>query len=301
MKPAAFDYRRPTTVAAALADLGSVPGARVLAGGQSLVPLLNLRLEQPPLLVDINRIPGLDEIEVRDERLHVGATARQGTVLTSSLAATAAPLLPAALAWVAHPQVRSRGTVVGSLCHHDPAAELPAVAVALDAEFVVVTADGTTRRIPASDFFGAPFETTIPAGALVTAVTFPVAAPGTRAGFAEIARKAKDIPILAVGAQVTVTDDRVSAARIAVSGLSARPQRMTASEDALLGTVPTDTTLAVAARAAVAEVDTALPARASADYRRRVLPTVVRRALATALALPRTPPASTAVDPEVAA
>jgi carbon-monoxide dehydrogenase medium subunit len=139
-------------------------------------------------------------------------------------------------------------------------------------------------HIAAADFFGAPFETAVPAGGLVTAVTFPVAAPGTRAGFAEIGRKSKDIALVGAGAQVTVTDGVVTAARVAVTGLAARPQRMAATEAALVGTAPDPGAVAAAARAADGEIDPALTTRASAAYRRRVLPVVVHRALSAALA-----------------
>ncbi|GAA1378729.1 xanthine dehydrogenase family protein subunit M [Pseudonocardia kongjuensis] len=278
MKPPHFEYRRPSTVPEALADLAA-PGARVLAGGQSLLPLLNQRLVDVGRLVDVNRIAGLDRLTVDDDRLHVGATVRQATALRSPVVAAAAPLLVAALARTGHPQVRSRGTVLGSLCHHDPAAELPAVALALDAGIVV--ADGPT--VPAAEFFGAAFETAVPAGGLAVAVTFPVAPPGTRAGFAEIGRKAKDLPLVAVGAQITVADGRIVAARVAATGLAAHPQRMTATEQALLGNPADGPAIAAAARAATGEIDPDLTLRASAGYRRRVLPAVVRRALDDAL------------------
>ncbi|CCH89498.1 protein of unknown function [Modestobacter italicus] len=156
MKPAPFEYRRPATVAGALADLAAAEGARVLAGGQSLVPLLNLRLATPPVVVDINRVEGLDAVVEREGRVHIGATARQSAVLASELVRSRLPLVAAALARVAHPQVRARGTVVGNLCHHDPASEMPAVAVALDAEFTVVAPDGSAATSPPPTSSSAP-------------------------------------------------------------------------------------------------------------------------------------------------
>lgn len=288
MKPAPFDYRRPATVPEALADLAVAEGARVLAGGQSLVPLLSLRLTSPPVVVDINRIKGLDRLIERDGRVHIGATVRQATVLASELVSTTLPLVAAAQARIAHPQVRARGTVVGNLCHHDPASEMPAVAVALDAEFTVVAPDGGSATVPGAEFFRDAFEVAVPAGGLVTEVSFPVAAPGTGAGFYEVARKATDFPLIAVAAQLTVTDSAVTDARVAVVGVGHRPVRIAAVEAALTSRPVVADTLADAARLADVPVLPEINRRSSAGYRSRVLPVVVRRALhaaATALGI----------------
>jgi aerobic carbon-monoxide dehydrogenase medium subunit len=284
MKPATFEYRRPATVADALADLALDDGARVLAGGQSLVPLLNLRLATPPVVVDINRVEGLDEIAARDGRLHVGATARQAAVLASELVRTAAPLVAVALARVAHPQVRARGTVVGNLCHHDPASEMPAVALALDAVFTVVAPDGGSAEVPAAEFFLDSFAVAVPPGGLVTGVSFPVAPPGTGAGFYEISRKAKDFALIAAAAQLTVVGGTVTDARVAVTGLGHRPVRMTAVEAALTGGAPTADAIRDAARCAAGEVLAEVNTRSPAAYRSRVLPVVVARACKSAAA-----------------
>jgi carbon-monoxide dehydrogenase medium subunit len=284
MKPAAFEYRRPSTVADALDDLARAEGARILAGGQSLVPLLNLRLATPPVLVDINRIEGLDEIAERDGRVHIGATARQAIVLASDLVRGKVPLVAVALARVAHPQVRARGTVVGNLCHHDPASEMPAVAVALDAEFAVVAPDGSHSSVPAADFFLDSFAVAVPPGGLVTGVSFPVAPPGTAAGFYEISRKAKDFALIAVAAQLTAAGGTVTEARVAVTGLGHRPLRMTAVESALVGGPPTVDAIRDAARRADGEALAEVNTRSPAAYRSRVLPVVVCRALKSAAA-----------------
>ena len=225
MKPAPFEYRRPATVAGALADLATAEGARVLAGGQSLVPLLNLRLASPPVVVDINRVEGLDAVVERDGRVHIGATARQSAVLSSEL-------------------VRNR---------------LPLVA--------------------AADFFLGSFAVAVPAGGLVTGVAFPVAAPGTGAGFYEVTRKAKDFALIAAAAQLTVSGGAVTDARVAVTGLTHRPVRMTAVESALVGDPPTAEAIRDAARLAGGEVLAEVNTRSPAAYRRRVLPVVVARAL----------------------
>jgi len=284
MKPATFEYRRPATVAEALADLALAEGARVLAGGQSLVPLLNLRLATPPVVVDINRVAGLDAISLADGRVHVGATVRMATVLTSAVVAEHAPLVPVALARVAHPQVRARGTVVGNLCHHDPASEMPAVALALDAEFTVVVPDGTATTVAAADFFLESFAVAVPPGGLVTGVSFRAAPPGTGAGFYEVARKAKDFALLAAAASLTVTGGTITDARVAVTGLSHRPVRMTAVETALTGGAAGPEQVRDAARLADAEVLAEVNTRSPAAYRSRVLPVVVSRALKAALA-----------------
>ncbi|WP_369140939.1 FAD binding domain-containing protein [Modestobacter versicolor] len=278
MKPAVFEYRRPATVADALADLARADGARVLAGGQSLVPLLNLRLATPPVVVDINRVEGLDEIVERDGRVHLGATVRQAAALTSDLVRTALPLVVLALTRVAHPQVRARGTVVGNLCHHDPASEMPAVAVALDAEFTVAAPDGSLSIVPAADFFLESFAVAVPPGGLVTGVSFPVAAAGTGAGFYEITRKAKDFALIAAAVQLTVTGGAVTTARVAVSGLTHQPVRMAAVEAALTGGPATPDAVRDAARLARADVLAEVNTRSPADYRSRVLPVVVARA-----------------------
>ncbi|MGY1840267.1 MULTISPECIES: FAD binding domain-containing protein [unclassified Modestobacter] len=284
MKPAAFDYRRPATVADALADLARAEGARVLAGGQSLVPLLNLRLATPPVVVDINRIEGLDHLTVGDGRVHLGATVRMATALSSDLVREHAPLVTAALARVAHPQVRARGTVVGNLCHHDPASEMPAVALALDAEFTVVSPDGSAATVPAADFFLDSFAAAVPPGGLVTEVSFRAAPPGTGAGFYEVTRKAKDFALIAAAAQLTVEGGSVTDARVAVTGLDHRPVRMTATEAALTGVAPTAEAVQDAARLADGEALAEVNTRSPAGYRTRVLPVVVARAVQAALA-----------------
>lgn len=281
MKPPPFRYVRPSTVAEAVAALAE-GGARVLAGGQSLVPLMNLRLTSPETLVDINRVAGLDLIAERDGYVVVGATARQADALGSALVRDRAPLVAAALRQVSHVQVRSRGTVVGNLVHHDPASELPAVALALDAEFTLVGPHGE-RRVRAAEFFLGEFATATAATELVTEVRFPCAPPGTGAAFHEITRKARDWPLLGAAAQLTVRDGEVVDARVAVSGMSGVPVRQHDVEAALAGRPAATSAMPAAAARAHADVTAHVNARSGADYRRRVLPVVVRRALVSAL------------------
>jgi carbon-monoxide dehydrogenase medium subunit len=280
MKPSAFSYVRPGTVAEAVAYLAA-GNARVLAGGQSLVPLMSLRLAAPETIVDINRVDGLNQITERDGHIVIGATVRQATALADDLVRAKAPLVAAALAKVAHVQVRTRGTVVGNLTHHDPASELPAVAVALDAEFTLVR-EGATRRVPAAEFFVDRFTTAADLPDLVTEVAFPAAPSGTAAAFHEITRKAKDWPLIGAGAQLTVYEGEIVDARVAVCGVRGTPVRQHAVESALIGRPPETSTLDAAAAKAQADVVAEINARSGAEYRKRVLPVVVRRALAEA-------------------
>jgi carbon-monoxide dehydrogenase medium subunit len=280
MKPFPFRYVRPSTVVEAVVAL-AVGDAVVLAGGQSLVPLMNLRLTRPRTVVDINRVVGLDLIIERDGQVVVGATARQADVLASGLVRAKAPLVAAALAHVSHVQVRTRGTVVGNLVHHDPASELPAVALALDAEFTLAARHGQ-RRVSAAEFFVGEFATATAADELVVEVCFPSAPPGAGAAFHEITRKARDWPLLGAAAQLSMRDGEITEARVAVCGVAATPVRQDRVEAALVGQPAAPSVMLAASAAAHADVAAHINARSSADYRRRVLPVVVRRALVSA-------------------
>jgi carbon-monoxide dehydrogenase medium subunit len=281
MKPSPFRYVRPSTVAEAVAAL-AVGDAAVLAGGQSLVPLMSLRLARPRTVVDINRVAGLGLITERDGQVVVGATARQADVLGSGLVRAKAPLVAAALKHVSHVQVRTRGTVVGNLVHHDPASELPAVALALDARFTLAARHGQ-RQVSAAEFFVGEFATAAAADELVTEVSFPAAPPDTGAAFHEITRKGRDWPLLGAAAQLTVRDGKIAEARVAVCGVAATPVRQREVEAALVGQPAAGSVLPAASAAVHADVVAHINARSSADYRRRVLPVVVRRALESAL------------------
>src|SRR5579875_599087 len=194
MKAAPFAYARPATVEEAVAELaGSDDEGKVLAGGQSLVPMLAMRLARPALLVDINAIPGLDELSLRDGTLHVGAAVRQRRAERDEIAASV-PLLGMALPWVGHRELRSRGTVCGSLAHADPAAELPAVAACLDASLEVTGPDGR-RTLRAREFFTGTLTTLLGPADLLTGVRFPAAGPGEGFGFAEVARRHGDFAL----------------------------------------------------------------------------------------------------------
>src|SRR5271154_6034198 len=194
MKAAQFDYLRPATVDEAVVALaGADEEGKVLAGGQSLVPVLAMRLGRPVLLVDINAIEGLDELSLHDGTLSIGATVRQRRVELDSLTATV-PLLGLALPWVGHRELRTRGTVCGSLAHADPAAELPAVAVLLDATLDLPGPSGR-RTVRARDFFTAPLTTLLAPDELLLAAHFPAALPGDGYAFAELSRRHGDFPL----------------------------------------------------------------------------------------------------------
>jgi CO/xanthine dehydrogenase FAD-binding subunit len=282
VKPVDFDLHRPGTLDAALALLADYgDDARVLAGGQSLVPLLNFRLARPGHVVDIGRVPGLGDLHETRDGLVVGAMVRQSRAERAPAVAARCPLLAAALPWIAHPPIRARGTICGSLAHADPAAELPAVAVALDAAFVAASTAGR-REIAAADFFQAHLTTALRADELLAAVRFPAAAPGTGAAFCEASRRRGDFAMAGVAAQVTLADGVIADARICVSGVAGVPVRCAGSERALLGSAADPEALRAAAGAALDILEPAGDLHASADYRRHLAGVLLRRALAQA-------------------
>jgi aerobic carbon-monoxide dehydrogenase medium subunit len=282
VKPVDFDLHRPATLDAALALLaGYGDDARVLAGGQSLVPLLNFRLARPDHVVDIGRVPGLGDLRETPDGLVVGAMVRQSGAERAAAVAARCPLLAAALPWIAHPPIRARGTICGSLAHADPAAELPAVAVALDATFVAVSTGGQ-REIAAADFFQAHLTTALRPDELLAAVRFPAAAPGTGAAFCEASRRRGDFAMAGVAAQVTLADGVIADARVCVSGVAGVPLRCAGSERALLGSAADPEALHAAAGAALDILDPAGDLHATADYRRHLAGVLLRRAVAQA-------------------
>jgi carbon-monoxide dehydrogenase medium subunit len=264
---------------AALAESDS--SGKVLAGGQSLVPLLSMRLARPSVLVDINKIPGLDHIRRDGDMLVIGALARQETVLRSPLVHELAPLLPAALRHVGHQAIRNRGTVAGSIAHADPAAELPAVSRALDAQFVV-RGPGGTRTVAAADFFHGYLTTALEPEEILIEVRLPVQPPGTQIAVQELARRSGDFAIVAVFTALRLDDDVITAARLAVAGTNPEPLRASAAEAVLVGNTITGALIAEAAAAVSAATAPADDIHAEAAYRRRMAGLLTRRALATA-------------------
>jgi aerobic carbon-monoxide dehydrogenase medium subunit len=282
VKPVDFHLHQPATVDAAVALLARYgDDAKVLAGGQSLVPLLNFRLARPEHVVDIGRVPRLAGLRRTPAGLEVGAMVRQARAERSPEVAADCPLLAAALPHVAHPPIRARGTVGGSLAHADPAAELPSVAVALDATFAAVSVRGR-REIAARDFFGGYLTTALLPDELLVSVCFPAPAAGTGAAFHEVSRRRGDFAIAGAAAQVTVAGGVIAQARICLSGVASVPFRCADSEQVLAGTRADPATLRAAAQAALDRLDPAGDLHATAAYRQHVAGVMLRRAVAEA-------------------
>jgi aerobic carbon-monoxide dehydrogenase medium subunit len=286
MKPPSFTYHRPATVPEALAVLAEVGhDGKVLAGGQSLVPLLNMRLAAPAHLVDINWLAELDEVGVDEGAVRVGALARHARVERDPGVAAAVPLLGQALADVAHAAVRNRGTVVGSLVHADPAAELPAVLVLLEGTMELAAAgDGGRRRVAAADFFVGPLESAVRPGELATAALFPRPPVGSGSAWVEVARRHGDYAVCGAGALVTLDPDRrVVAARAALISVGPVPVAVDLG-DALAGRPHDAADWAAAGRLAAAAVDPEDDIHASAAYRRHLAGVLTARAARAAAA-----------------
>lgn len=282
MKPAPFDYiaaRSAAEAVEALARLGD--DAKVLAGGQSLIPMLNLRLARPAVLVDINRAGELDYLREADGTLHVGALARQRAL--ERWAAGRVPLLAEALRWVGHLPIRVRGTVAGSVSHGDPASELPALLLCYEGAVVALSRRGE-RVIPAASLYRAPLTTSLEPDELVTEVRVPLPARGMGWGFAEVARRHGDFALVGAVALVELgADRRVSKARLGFFGVGGTPVRGAAGEAVLAGHEPTPGRLREAARAAAAGLVPESDLHATAEYRRRVAEVLAERTLTAAL------------------
>jgi aerobic carbon-monoxide dehydrogenase medium subunit len=282
MKLPPFEYEAPTTVSEAVDLLAEhLDEASVLAGGQSLIPLLALRLARPAVLIDINGIDELSGVWATDGSVAIGAMTREYVAEESKTVADTVPLLAAALPLIGHEAIRSRGTIGGSLAHADPAAELPAVARALDAEFVVRGQSGE-RVIPAAQWFEGYLTTSRHPGELLLEVRFPAAGPGTGVSFQEVARRHGDFAIVGLAASLVLAGGVISDARLAFAGLSDVPVRATAAEDLLVGERPSAGLFDEAARRATDDVDPPDDLHGSSDYRKTVAAVVVRRGLRAA-------------------
>jgi carbon-monoxide dehydrogenase medium subunit len=282
MKLPPFDYEAPQTVSEAvelLAEHGDE--ASVLAGGQSLIPLLALRLARPAVLIDINGIDELSGVSAADGWLAIGAMTREYAAEESESVADAVPLLAAALPLIGHEAIRSRGTIGGSLAHADPAGELPAVARALDAQFFVRGPAGM-RVIPAEEWFEGFLTTSRGPDELLVEVRFPTAGPGTGVSFQEVARRHGDFAIVGLAASLTLSDGVISDARLAFAGLSDVPLRATAAEDLLAGQRPSAELFDEAARRATDDADPPADLQGSSEYRKTVAAALVRRGLRAA-------------------
>ena len=284
MKPAAFDYHAPQTLDEAL-DLMARYGdeAKVLAGGQSLVPAMNFRLAQPAVLVDLNRIEGLSAIRADDEGLRIGAMARQRAVERSPQVAEQAPLVTEALPSVAHPQIRNRATFGGSIAHADPAAELPAVARALGARLRLSSVRGE-RWVEADDFFTGLFETALEADEILTEVLVPRRPEHEGWAFEEVARRHGDYAMVGVAVVVSLgADGRLTRPAIGLLSVGDGPVRATSAEQALEGLPATAESFDAAAEAVASALDPPSDLHASSDYRRHLARVLTRRLLGRAV------------------
>jgi aerobic carbon-monoxide dehydrogenase medium subunit len=282
MKLPPVGYEAPETVSAAVDLLAEhLDQASVLAGGQSLIPLLALRLAHPAVLIDINGVAGLSGVSATDGWVAIGAMTREYVAEESGTVARAVPLLAAALPLIGHEAIRSRGTIGGSLAHADPAAELPAVALALDAEFVVRGQSGE-RVIPAADWFEGYLTTARLPDELLELVRFPVAGRGTGTSFQEVARRHGDFAVVGLAVSLTLADGAISDARLAFAGVSDVPVRAVGAEDLLVGHGPSAELFDEAARRAVEDIDPPADLHGSSDYRRKVAGVLVRRGLRAA-------------------
>jgi aerobic carbon-monoxide dehydrogenase medium subunit len=286
VKPAPFDYHRPDTADEALAILADLGGdAKPLAGGQSLVPAMNFRLARPAVLVDLNRIAPLAYIEESpDGGLLIGAMTRQRAAERSGRVARKAPLLFEALPWIAHPQIRNRGTMGGSLAHADPAAELPAVMVALDARFLLRSRTAS-RTVPAQDFYAGILTTVLGPDELLTEIRIPLRPSRAGSAFMEVARRRGDFALVGVAVELAL-DQRgaCASARIALVSVGDGPVLAAKAMAVLAGGIPQAACIEEAAHiAAEADIDPPADMHASSAYRRHLVRVLVRRALTQAV------------------
>lgn len=284
MKPAGFEYHAPESVADVVGLLAEhADEAKPLAGGQSLVPMLALRLTRFAHLVDLNRVSELSGIHRDNGSLVVGAMTRQRAIERDPTVAPVVPLLAAAVPLIGHSQIRNRGTVGGSIAHADPASELPAVALTLDAKLEVASAAGS-RTVGAADFFEGTWSTTLADDEILTAVRFPVWEGRCGFAFDEVARRSGDFALAGVAVAVEVDGDgSVRRSGIGLLGMGSTPLRASASEAALTGRAPSSDDLDEIAHLAVADLEPPDDVHATAGYRRRVGAHLVRRALQRAL------------------
>lgn len=284
MKPAPFDYVRPASLAEALATLREHGDeAKCLAGGQSLVPLLNLRLSKPRILVDLNPLTDLAHLGIADGHLAIGALTRQRTIETSATVREHAPLLAEVTPLIGHLPIRTRGTLGGSLAHADPAAEYPAVVLALDGRMRASTAGGE-RIIPAERFFVTYLTTVLEPTEILTEVILPRLPPRTGTAFLELTRRHGDFAIVGVAAVVTLDDlGAIGRSRLALCGVGPTPLRAGRAEAALQGERPSRALLAEAGRLAAEEADPPDDLHGSVEYRREMTAVFTRRTLARAL------------------
>ena len=286
MKPVPFSYSAPASLdelTEILASREDAASTAILAGGQSLMPLMALRKARPTSVVDINGLEDeLGAISAEGSALRLGALVRQRVAERDARVAERVPLLAEALPLCARPAIRTRGTIGGSLTYADPAAEIPVVARAADATMIASGPRGV-RGIGAAEFFVGPYTTALATDEFLSAVDFPELRPGTGTCFLEISQRHGDRPIVAVAAVVTLAEGRISEARVALGGVGARPVRAAAAETALAGQEPDRDALELAGSIAGQDIEPDSDPRASSAYRRQATRVLVRRALTTAV------------------
>ena len=282
MKPAPFEYERPTTLTAALALLKNDGGkSKVIAGGQSLVPMMNFRLVRPDRLIDINRISELNYHRVEGSELVIGALCRHAVLKESVLVSQACPMMQAAYDWVAHGPVRNRGTLCGNLCHADPASEMPAVVLAVDS-VMVLRSNKANRSVPAGQFFLGQYETATRNDEILVEVRIPVTPKSQGWGFRELNVRKGDFAIVAAAATLQIATGKVKAISIALAGVGSHAIRLSAVEKAFIGQEATDAAFREAAAGCAAAIDPTSDIHGSAEYRRDLAGTLIYRALCDA-------------------
>lgn len=277
MKPSPFSYYAPQSITEAIRLLGTLPDSRPLAGGQSLVPMLNLRAATPANLVDLGGIAELRGIEDRPDHLRIGAMTTQREIERSQLIRRECPLLGEAIDHVGHQQTRNRGTIGGSLCHLDPGAELPVVAAALQAVLIARSAD-SSRRIPFEDFPAGYLTSVLEVGEVLTHIEIPKIPQRQGYAFLEFNQRPADLAIVSVAVLMEIQSQVVSQLRIAIGGLDFAPIRLLEAEERLLGKPLDDAALAEAAKIAsalAAEGDAVYPA----EFRQHIAGVLVKRAI----------------------
>ena len=281
MKPASFDYFRAEKIDDALMALAANAEAQVLAGGQSLIAMMNLRLAKPGSLIDINRLTDLDYIRPEGDELAIGALTRHTTAATSTVVAEFCPLMTAAYDHIAHRAVRNRGSVGGNLCHADPSSENPAVAIASGATLVLKSTDGE-RRVAAEDFFIGLYETAAQQNELLTEIRIPKAPAHQGWSFQETSTRKGDFALVGIAATLDCPNGTCTKARIVAVGVGERAMRLDAAEAAITGAVMDDTRLTTAAEAARDSVDPPSDFHADSEFRRDLVFSLTKRALSEA-------------------
>lgn len=282
MKLPPIDYLNPESVEEVVQLLGKREDAKILSGGQSLMPMLAFRVANSSVLIDLRRVPGIDHIRVDESGIELGAKVRWRDIERDTRLAAAHPLLVEAVSHIAHYQIRNRGTVGGSLAHADPAAELPAIALTCEAQIIAVGPRGQ-RKIPAAEFFLAPLITALEPDELIVAMRLPVWPEARRFGFKEFSRRSGDFALAGAAVFFDLDENgRISAPHVGAFGIADTPVRLRETEVALEGKLPENTMLAEAVKLGTSGLEIRNDIHADADYRRALLETLLMRALEAA-------------------